>query len=226
MADFVARSNLFAPQGVGRPEIGDTGNPIPVREWEQNYYKPRDPEIVARGAPGMRGELYVPEPPVDPSDIVPKSYVDGLMAGEGVLSNPWQPYIVGNLIMGNWMTTMAGAVRTRPSAYLSLLYLSDTYYFDRASCHTWIAGGVGATAHLGIYEVDPDTLLPTSLKHDYGTADISATGQHDILLAPPRAYGPGHYGLCIQNEGGTANPAFTFEMSGLAVPPSFWMQSP
>lgn len=221
MADFVARSNLFVPQEVGRPPIEETGNPIPVRDWEQNYFKPPDPDLVPRGLPVMRGRLYVPEPPVDPPDIVPKSYVDGLLAGEADLSSIWQPYIVGNLWMGNFMTTMAGGLLPRPTCRLSIGYLSEAYNFDQARLNIWMNASPGAIARLGMYSVDPETLLPTSLLDDFGVVDLSSNGEK--IIAITKTYGPGMYGLAVQNENGSSNPGFTFDMCSNYCSPYGWL---
>jgi len=186
-------------------------NPLKSPENHDGLIAKRvEPQWVDRDDPsltGLPGTLYVPRVPVESSEVVCKAYVDNFMAVP--FSHILQPWVAGRWYGSSWGDQFGGVTGwVRGWGRMDVMHLGKNFSFDQVGFRTSTVGfGTGSALDIGIYRVDPTTLLPTSLLVQIPTFGPSLTISTTYTTALPG--GPltwsGLLGLYAQITGGTGN---------------------
>lgn len=186
-------------------------NPLKSPENHDGLIAKRvEPQWVNRDDPSMEGNpgtLYVPRTPTSDSDVVCKAYVDNFMAIP--FSHILQPWVAGRWYGSSWGDQFGGVNGwVRGWGRMDVMHLGRNFTFDQVGFSVGsVSFGTGSSADIGIYRIDPTTLLPTQLLHQetgFGLPLSLGTTFTRDLTGGNKTWS-GLLGLYLQVTGGTAN---------------------
>jgi hypothetical protein len=165
--------------------------------------------LVAGGT--MLGPLRTPLP-TDDLDAATKAYVDSKLAAGSSRDGELMSFgTTESATTHRWYGALAALGTTavanvRGIAQCTPLWLgtNQTWSFDALLCSITSAGATGAVMRMGVYELDPSTLTPTTLLVDAGTVSSASTGIKTITLGSTLTSSSQWLGLAIQGEGATS----------------------
>ncbi len=137
--------------------------------------------------------------------------------GETQKASPvlWRP--------GRWYSAyLSGTTTTATPAASDLrlvpVYMPASRTIDRIGCNVTTAGTAGHVARLGVYNADPGTGLPTTVRVDAGTVAVDTTGVKEVAITAT-LHGLHWLGVTTQSGAFTAFSAATLTaVAGSATP--------